>query len=73
MQKVMSLVAQHEDDCNFTYSRIMLYRPDVLIWGRDIILANYNASRVTANGHDSKGTGDFHWVIALSKAEGSTD
>ena len=59
MQKAMSLVSKHEDDCNFTYSKIILYRPDVLVWRNDIKLANYNASRVTANAHDLKGTGDF--------------
>ena len=68
MQKVLALVRNHENYCAFRYSRIILYRPDVLIWGGDINLSRYASDRVTANQHDSIGTGDFHWVFSSETA-----
>ena len=67
MQKVLALVRAREDLCG-RYSRIILYRPDVLIWGGDINLSRYASDRVTANQHDSIGTGDFHWVFSSETA-----
>ena len=68
MQKVLALVRNHENYCAFRYSRIILYRPDVLIWGGDMELETYDEDRVTANQHDSIGTGDFHWVFSSELA-----
>ena len=68
MQKVLALVRNHENYCAFRYSRIILYRPDVLIWGGDIKLETYDGNRVTANQHDAEGTGDFHWVFSSETA-----
>ena len=67
MQKVLSLVREREDLCG-RYSRIILYRPDVLIWGGDMELETYDQNRVTANQHDAEGTGDFHWVFSSETA-----
>ena len=67
MQKVLALVREREDLCG-RYSRIILYRPDVLIWGGDMELETYDQNRVTANQHDAEGTGDFHWVFSSETA-----
>ena len=67
MQKVLALVREREDLCG-RYARIILYRPDVLIWGGDMELETYDQNRVTANQHDSIGTGDFHWVFSSDTA-----
>ena len=67
MQKVLALVRAREDMCG-RYSRIILYRPDVLIWGGDMELETYDEDRVTANQHDAAGTGDFHWVFSSELA-----
>jgi hypothetical protein len=67
MQKVLALVREREDLCG-RYARIILYRPDVLIWGGDMKLETYDQGRVTANQHDSIGTGDFHWVFSSETA-----
>jgi len=68
MQKSLALVRQYEEDCNHTFDKVVLYRPDVLLWGKDMDLSKYNGARVTANGHDGLGRGDFHWVMNSTSA-----
>jgi len=68
MQKSLELVTEYETTCLHKFERILLYRPDVMLWGHDMLLGEYNDSRVTCNHHDDKGTGDFHWVFNSEQA-----
>ena len=68
MQKSLGLVQIYEEECNHTFKKILLYRPDVLLWGRNMTLSKYDGRRVYANHHDDQGTGDFHWVMFSENA-----
>lgn len=69
MQKSLELVAEYEATCHHQFDRILLYRPDVLLWGQNMLLGKYNGSHITCNRHDDVGKGDFHWVFNSRHAQ----
>lgn len=68
IQESLGLVRRYEEECNHVFDKVVLYRPDVLLWGKDMVLSKYDGNRVTANGHGPKGAGDFHWVLSSANA-----
>jgi len=68
MQESLGLVREYEKKCNHVFDKVVLYRPDVLLWGKDMNLSKYDGKRVTANGHNAAGIGDFHWVLSSASA-----
>ena len=65
LAKGLALVAQHEEREGWRYEKVVLYRPDVLIWNKNMLFENYAGDRVTAN-HNRNG--DFHFVMDSSQA-----
>ena len=80
LAKGLRLVARHEEQQGWRYDKVVLYRPDVLLWNKDMVLESYAADRVTdsvairhadgsANGDSECGTN----VAPLVHADGSSN
>lgn len=62
IQKGCELVESYVNRYDVTYSKIILYRPDVLLW-KDMFLNEYDTDNYFyINGHPNFG-GDFHFIM----------
>jgi len=61
IQKVLTLKEVYENNNNFKYDIVILFRPDVLIW-TDMIFSKYDLSYFYTDGHQEN-QGDIHFVM----------
>jgi hypothetical protein len=66
IQKVLNLKEVYENDNNFKYDIVILFRPDVLIW-TDMIFSKYDTSYFYTDGHQNN-EGDIHFVMNTEHA-----
>ena len=60
IKKSLEIMFDFSNQNNIKYDRIIIYRPDVLLW-KDIILSNYNKDFIYVN--DSLNE-DFHFIMS---------
>jgi hypothetical protein len=64
MRKSIELMQEYENENNFKYHLVILYRPDVMLW-KDMVLDEYNTDLIYVNNYSGHGNcnGDFHFVM----------
>lgn len=67
IKKVVEIKENYERSSGAVYDKVVLYRPDVLLW-KDMVLSDYDtSSAVFVNAH-AGGGGDFHFVMSSEDA-----
>jgi hypothetical protein len=69
MKKVLELKEKYEQDNNFKYDMVILFRPDVLLW-KNMTLENYDVNNyMYVTRWDGDSQADFHFVMSSLHAD----